>query len=902
MSAKEELRRKFSREPDRYYNVQLFKDLGFVRKKCTKCGKYFWTLSERETCPDTTCQKYEFIGDPPTKVKLDYVGVWKAVERFFEQNGHRSVSSYPVICRWFPGLFFTIASITAFQRKKGGETVFEFPYNPLVVPQVCLRFSDIPNVGVSGRHHTSFVMIGQHSLYNPATKEGYWKDRCVELDFKLLTDVFKIPQEEISFLEDVWVGPNAFGYSLEYFVRGLELGNAVFTEFLGTPSEYTTMDRKVIDMGAGLERFAWLLNGADTSYDTAFGPVVEKLKSKISYDAELFMKYAKISGSLNMDETSNIRAAKLHVANQLGISVEKLKTSIEPIEALYAICDHSKTLLYALGDGLLPSNAGGGYNLRIILRRALGFIDEFDLDIDLYEVCKTHASYLKKMDPRVKENLPDIKEILDVEKKRFDESGHRAAKTIEMIIEKKTLLSNEKLLELYDSHGITPELIEEAAKKKNIRIEIPEDFYSKISEKHIAERIEEKELKINVKDLPKTRFLFYEDVKRREFSAKVLRIIDRKYVVLDQTCFYPRSGGQEPDTGIIEESKVYEVEKIGDVVVHFVENPTFSEGDIVKGAVDWKRREQLSKHHTATHIINAASRQILGNHIWQHSAFKDVDKARLDITHYETPDDKQIAAIEKLANKIVKNVLVVRKTIMPRMEAEKKFGFRIYQGGAVPESELRIVELVSKNKAIDVEACGGLHRSTTKDIGEIMILKVERIQDGIIRLIFTAGDATKAAKSEEKKLIAECKKILRVSEKKLLPETKRLFSEWKKLNKEIRARKAGLAKAGAKKLDKKFINNVLIEKIPGADIEGLQEISKILSSDDRILILFGVADKVYVFGSAGKNTGVNMENVVRDLCQKLKGGGGGSPFLGQGVCYDFAGLDNAIKELKKELM
>ena len=405
---KEELRKKFSQEPEKYYKVRLFDELGFVRRHCKNCGKFFWTLTDRQVCPDTTCQEYEFIGNSPTKVKLDYVETWNAIEKFFVKNGHASVRSYPVVNRWFPGLYFTIASISAFQRSVMGETVFEFPYNPLIIPQVCLRFNDIPNVGVTGRHSTSFVMIGQHSLYDG--KNGYWKDRCIDLDFKLLTEIFKIDPREISFVEDVWVGPNAFGYSLEYFVRGLELGNAVFTEFLGTPDKYTIMKDKIIDMGAGLERFAWLINATPTSYDSIFGPVIDKLKTKIQYDKELFFKYSKVAGNIDLENVRNFIDVKKKISQQLNVNFKELLEKTQQIEAAYAICDHSKTLLYAINDGLLPSNVGGGYNLRVILRRALSFIEEFDLDIDLFDVCKMHATFLKRLDPRVKENLSDIKE------------------------------------------------------------------------------------------------------------------------------------------------------------------------------------------------------------------------------------------------------------------------------------------------------------------------------------------------------------------------------------------------------------------------------------------------------------------------------------------------------------
>ncbi|MFQ5921073.1 MAG: alanine--tRNA ligase-related protein, partial [Nitrososphaerales archaeon] len=273
MGEKEELVARFSSEPDKYYRVELFDKAGFSRSRCTNCGSYFWSLESRERCANCDTA-HTFIGDPPTSKRLDYTNTWKAVEDFFVKNGHAGVKRYPVVCRWREDLFFTVASIVDFQRVIGGKVVFELPANPLIVPQMCLRFNDIENVGVSGKHYTSFCMIGQHSISNGGD-QGYWKDRCIDLDYRMLTEVLGIKKEEILFQEDVWLGYGAFGYSLEYFVRGLELGNAVFTEFEGSPKEHRTMKERVVDMGAGLERFSWITMGTPTSYDCTFGPVVD---------------------------------------------------------------------------------------------------------------------------------------------------------------------------------------------------------------------------------------------------------------------------------------------------------------------------------------------------------------------------------------------------------------------------------------------------------------------------------------------------------------------------------------------------------------------------------------------------------------------------------------------------
>ena len=307
---KARLQEKFSKDYEQYYVVDLFKRKGFVRKKCENCGKHFWTLKpERTRCDDQPCSPYTFIADPPTKTRLDYTDTWKKVADFFRANGHTIVPRYPVVARWRPDLYFTVASIIDFQRIEGGKVIFELPANPLVVPQMCLRFNDLATVGVNGKHNSSFCMIGQTAIAN---KEGYWKDRCIDLDFDLLTKVLGIPDEEISFIEGVWVGYGAFGYCMDYFARGLELGNAVFTAFEGDLANYTEMKEKVIDMGSGLERLAWITQGTPTSYDVTFASVLKRMRevSPIEYDHDLFLRYSRVAGALNVDDFPDLSEAR----------------------------------------------------------------------------------------------------------------------------------------------------------------------------------------------------------------------------------------------------------------------------------------------------------------------------------------------------------------------------------------------------------------------------------------------------------------------------------------------------------------------------------------------------------------------------------------------------------------
>ena len=454
---KKEILNKFSADPQRYYNVNLFEDQGFERKSCNVCSRFFWTLdSERVKCPDHSNDTYSFIGDPPTSKRFDYTQSWKEVESFFVKNNHTSINRYPVVCRWRDDLYFTIASIVDFQRVMGSKVVFEFPANPLVVPQTCLRFKDLENVGVTGRHFSSFCMIGQHSIPN---KNGYWKDECVNLDFNLLTQQFGIAKKEITFVEDVWEGGGSFGSSLEYFVRGLELGNAVFTEFQGDLSNYKTLDQRIIDMGAGLERFAWITMGTPTAYDCCFGPITQKLiqKTGIDTDSSVLVPYfTEIAKNLELyDDLSQVRKNAIKTT---GLSDEQINRIITPLEGIYLIIDHIRTLIFAISDGALPSNVGGGYNLRIMLRRIVSTMDRLKLKFDLDEIIDIQIDYLKNTYPELEKTREDVKEIISIETGRYDSSKQRMQKIVSKLDKEPKV---EDLITLYESDGVTPEYLKE---------------------------------------------------------------------------------------------------------------------------------------------------------------------------------------------------------------------------------------------------------------------------------------------------------------------------------------------------------------------------------------------------------------------------------------------------------
>ncbi len=763
---KAEILREFSSEPGRYYAVELFADAGFARVPCDVCGRFFWTLdASRTRCPDDATDTYSFIGAPPTARRYDYAQAWEQVRAYFEGNGHAAIGRYPVVCRWRDDLYFTIASIVDFQRVMGSKVVFEFPANPLVVPQTCLRFKDLENVGVTGRHFSSFCMVGQHSV--PDMDGGYWKDECIRLDYGMLTGPFGIAPEEIVFVEDVWAGGGSFGPSLEYFVRGLELGNAVFTEFQGELGRHTTLDRRIIDMGAGLERLAWITMGTPTAYDCCFGGVDAMIRDALGVpDADPGMLggyYTEVAKML--DRCDDLWDVRRRAMREAGISDHEASRVIRPLEDSYMIADHVRTLIFAISDGALPSNVGGGYNLRMMIRRIgerIRRLGGAPGAVDLGRLVDAHVDYLRGTYPELDSKRDDIKQILRIETGRYAESRSMMQKKVAKVQRRGGPPDADALVVLYDSDGITPEYLVE----QGVISEVPSDFYSRISELHQSERGAGGDAAAaEVPDgIPDTELLYYGD-DPREFEATVLWSRGG-VVVLDRTSFYARGGGQEPDHGTIDGRAVVDVQKHAGVVLHVLEDNggggSGSRGDAtmaaatsappgagsrVRCAVDSARRDGITKHHTSTHILNASSRRVLGSWVWQHSAFKDVDHARLDITHHSPLSGQQVRDIEDAANEMVSDNLPVSISYMERGEAEQRYGFSIYQGGVVPVKAVRIVSISD----VDIEACGGTHVPETGRIKKIRITRTKRIQDGVVRLEFVSGDAAYRYEAEQRR-------------------------------------------------------------------------------------------------------------------------------------------------------
>lgn len=303
----------FAANPDKFYPTETFRKLGFHRANCPICKNNYWRHTEKkETCGDSNCDgKYSFIGNGFNKKeeKLTFAEAWKGFEESFTtaRIPCESIKRYPIVARWRNDVDFVAAGIFCFQPYcVTGE--LDPPANPLICPQFCARFNDLDNIGITGRHYSGFIMMGIQ-VFNTPDKYVFFKDEVIEFNYRWLTETLNIDPDEITFIEDVWAGGGNLGPSVEYFVRGLEVGNMVFMQYKtfhdGSREE---LDIKVIDVGIGLERVAWLVNGSATSYEDTFFQAMKyclgELKMEINRD--VWEKFGPYSCTLNIDEVDDI--------------------------------------------------------------------------------------------------------------------------------------------------------------------------------------------------------------------------------------------------------------------------------------------------------------------------------------------------------------------------------------------------------------------------------------------------------------------------------------------------------------------------------------------------------------------------------------------------------------------
>ena len=914
------------------YQLEYFHEEGFERRECPSCGAHFWTRDpDRELCGEPPCADYEFIDDPGFDEEYSLSGMREAFLSFFEEHDHERIDPYPVAAnRWRDDVLLTQASIYDFQPLvTSGET--PPPANPLCVSQPCIRMQDIDNVGKTGRHTMAFEMMAHHAfnaredIDNPEQYayegEVYWKSEtvayCDELLESLGADV-----SEVTYIEDPWVGGGNAGPAIEVIYRGLELATLVFMCMEQDPdgeyelkdgNTYSFMDTYIVDTGYGLERWTWMSQGTPTVYEAVYPEMITFLKRNAGIDhtdeeTELVGRAARLSGQLDIDDIDDVEAARGDIAETLGVGVEELRALVEPLENIYAIADHSRTLAYMLGDGIVPSNVGTGYLARMVLRRTKRLADTVGIDAPLDELVDMQAERLDYS------NRDTIRDIVRTEVEKYRDTLERGGRQVERLAEeyagRDEPIPLEEVVELYDSRGIQPDMVEEIAAEHGADVEIPDDFYSLVAARHSEADDDgdggtEADADERVSDLPETEKLYYEEPERTDFEAVVLDILEREDgydVVLDQTMFYPEGGGQPADTGTLSTDDttvdVTHVEEVDGVILHRTDEDP-GKGEFVRGAIDGTRRKRLMAHHTATHIVGYAARQVLGDHVRQAGAQKGTDSSRFDIRHYERISREEVKRIERVANNVVTDNVAVKQEWPDRQDAEEEHGFDLYQGGIPPGEKLRLIHV-----ADDVQACAGTHVLRTGDIGTIKILSTERVQDGVERLVFAAGDAAIEATQRTEDALYSAAETFDVSPQAVPDTATRFFEEWKERGKRIEALKEQLAEVRAQgggdageEVD--LGDTTAIVQRVDADMDELRATANALVAEGSVAVLGSGLDGATFVVAVPDGVDINAGVVVGELADRVGGGGGGPPDFAQGGGPDADALDDAGDVLRR---
>jgi len=853
---------------------------------------------------------------------------------YFEKKGHKRFKSFPLVPEDDPTLLFVNAGMVPFKKYfLGKETP---PAKRATSCQKCLRVSgkhnDLEQVGYTSRHHTFFEMLGNFSFGD------YFKREAIEFAWEFVTEYLKLPKERLYVsvhqrdeeAYNIWrnvigvpeerilklgdednfwqmgdTGP--CGYSSEiYFDRGpeyegderlLEIWNLVFMEFNRDESgNLTPLPQKNIDTGMGLERIASVLQGTKTNYE------IDNIFPLIQFGESLAgVKYGK-----------------------------DFKTDV----ALRVIADHLRALTFAIGDGVLPSNEGRGYVIRKILRRALRY--GYKLGIDkpfLHKGVDLVVDLMKGAYPELELQREFIKGIVRSEEERFLRTLKAGIELVEKAIERakkegRDFLSGKEVFKIYDTYGFPVDLIDEIASEQGIRVDYTEferelERQREEARKHF--KVETKKVKPIYTELKnrgiQSEFVGYTDlvvespikalVKGKE-EVDFLSEGEEGEVVLERSPFYPEGGGQVGDQGLIETSeglfKVEDTQKPVEgliVAKGRVIKGKIRKGDIAVAKVDREKREATARHHTATHLLHAALRNVLGDHVRQAGSLVHPEYLRFDFTHFEPLTAEDIEKIEELINREIQANKEVVCRVMPYDEAVKSGAMAIFEekyGDTV-----RVIEVPDFSK----ELCGGTHVKRTGDIGFFKIISQSSVGAGVRRVIAKAG--MPAVREAQKTF-----KTLQEVSQKLVSKPEEVVSKIEKLQEELKEKEKELQRLKQELLKQQLDKAVKVEPLEGINLvwgtfegvpmEELRNLADVLRQKHKPAVVFLVnnqGEKLQTVLAITKEVAdkdkLNAGKLIKEVGKILGGGGGGRPDMAQGGGTKVENIEEAVRRLREAI-
>ena len=832
---------------------------------------------------------------------------------FFESKGHLRLPSYSLVPHNDKSLLLINSGMAPMKKFFTGEEIP--PRNRVTTCQKCIRTPDLERVGHTARHGTFFEMLGNFSFGD------YFKEEAIAWSWEFLTGWLEIPADLLwpSIYEhdeeayDIWVnkigvdpahvvrlgkadnfwehGSGPCGPCSEiYFDRGIKYGcgspdckpgcdcdrfmeiwNNVFSQFNNDGhGNYTELAQKNIDTGMGLERLACVMQGVDNMFE------VDSIRKVID-------KTCEIANKTYGDNAEN------------DISIR-------------VITDHSRSAMFMISDGVIPSNEGRGYVLRRIIRRAcrhgklLGINHPFLVDTVTVAINESCRAY-----PELEEKRAYILKVIAMEEERFDATVDAGlSKLSEMIEEAKraeaTVLSGDDVFKLYDTFGFPIDLTREIAEESGLAID--EDTF-KLLMKEQRDRARAARGNIGGWDssdkeilagIPTTEFVGYTEIKT---EAKVVAIIANGMLVnevnegeftliLDKTTFYGEGGGQVGDTGAINNADfsatVVDTKKTDGIYLHICEltSGAVKVGDTVTATVDGVRRDAIKRNHSSLHLLQGALRQVLGTHVEQSGSYVDAERGRFDFTHFAAVTAEELAMVEALVNNAVLSGIAV-DTIETDIESAKKLGAMMLFG----EKYGATVRVVKMGDA-STEFCGGTHVDNTAKIGLFKIVSESSVAAGIRRIEVVTGLGVLELMAGKDKLIAETAAELKVQNpidiakkaSQLQGEIAAMKKEIESLNSKLAGSKINDVLAGAVSVGSVKLVTYVAE---GMEIDAARSLSdKIKAENSDMVAILAVksGDKLNFIAVAGKDAvsaGAHAGKLVGAVAAVTGGKGGGRP-------------------------
>ena len=853
---------------------------------------------------------------------------------YFERNGHQVVASSPLVPANDPTLLFTNAGMVQFKDVFLG--LEKRPYNRAASSQRCVRaggkHNDLENVGYTARHHTFFEMLGNFSFGD------YFKREAIRYGWEFLTEDLGLPGERLwvtiyeeddeaaeIWLEEIGVSPEQFrrlgadsnfwamgdtgpcGPCTEIFYdhgpdvpggppgspdedgdRFVEVWNLVFMQYeRAADGSMKPLPKPSVDTGMGLERIAAVMQG---TYN--------------NYQIDLFQSLMKAA------------------AEATGVKVQESPS-------LRVIADHIRACAFLIVDGVLPSNEGRGYVLRRIIRRAirhgykLGQQEPF-----FHRLVGTLDKEMGEAYPEISKARERVEQVLLKEERRFAETLDQGMGMLEDAIDglKGKVIPGETAFKLYDTYGFPLDLTADIARERGLRVD--ESGFSKAME---AQRERGRaasvfganesmalaaSLQADGVEIPETEFTGYDQASA---EARVGLIVvdgkpaasaaegDQATVFLDRTPFYAESGGQVGDTGTLFSDhfrmEVTDTQKVGKAHGHIgrIVAGQLSVGDTVTAAIDTDRREAIVLNHSATHLLHAALREVLGEHVTQKGSLVAPDRLRFDFSHNEPVTAEELQRIESLVNDQIRLNAEAETALMDFDEAVAAGAMALF--GEKYDSRVRVLRIGD----FSTELCGGTHVTRAGDIGMLKITSETGIAAGVRRIEAVTGDGALAWVRAGETALSRIADMVRGSREEAEDKVRHLLDRSRQLEKEVRQLKATLASGQGSDLAERATDvdgiKVLAARVDGADPKALRE------AVDRLKQRLGTA--VVVLGSVEDDKARLVAGVTKDVTDRVKAGalvgeiaplvggrGGGRPDMAQAGGSDPGGLDAALERVR----